>query len=630
MYMSQANPKFPFLLACLFFLLGMLPISAQVLPDSEEWFRQRVTKTEVMIPMRDGVRLFTSWYMPKDTSKTWPILLLRTPYGAERSAEGYNTYLLGQYAHLVEAGYIIAFQDVRGTKMSEGVFADIRPHNPNKTTSKDVDESSDTWDAIDWLVKHVPHNNGRVGVFGRSYPGFYAAMSLIDAHPALKCVSPQAPVTDWFIGDDFHHNGALCLVDAFSFFSGFGRPRPQPTRESKWGFPWPNEDNYQFFLDLGPVRNVKARYFADSIRFWNDMAEHPNYDAWWQARNPRPHLRNVKPAVLTVGGWFDAEDCFGALRTYEAIEKQNPASLSNRLIMGPWWHGQWSRDKGARLGNIHFGANTSDFYTPLEVQFFDYYLKDKDTLSLPEATIFLTGANEWRNFDAWPPKNAELKSLYFHPGGVLSFEPPAEATGFDEYISDPARPVPYTEDVHQGRTKEYMTDDQRFASRRPDVLAYQTGVLEEDITLTGPLTADLFVTTTGTDADFVVKLIDVFPDSLRSYPPNEKGVPMAGYQMLVRGEVMRGRFRNSFENPEPFVPGEVTEVKFELPDVGHTFLKGHRIMIQIQSTWFPLIDLNPQKFVDIYHCGPEDFVKATHRVFREAGRASHVKINIIK
>lgn len=594
------------------------------------WFRERLTKHEVMTPMRDGVKLFTSYYMPKDLSKKYPILMIRTPYNSESSAESFSR-LLPSVAHLVDAGYILVFQNVRGRLMSEGDFEDVRPHNPDKKTSKDVDESSDAYDAIDWAVKNIPHNNGRVGIFGISYPGFYASLSLIDAHPALKAVSPQAPVTDWFMGDDFHHNGAFFMLDAVSFFYGFGRPRALPTRKSFWGFSWPNEDNYKFFLDMGTVRNITERYFGDTIKFWNDAMTHPNYDEFWQARNPRPHLKNVKPAVLTVGGWFDAEDCFGALRTYEAIEKQNPGSLSNRLVMGPWSHGQWARDnKADRLGNVYFGQLTGPFFKDLERRFFDFYLKDEGDMDIAEATVFLTGANEWRHFDAWPPKNAVEKSLYFHPAGGLSFSAPDATGSFDEYIVDPMKPVPYTEDVHLDRTREYMTDDQRFASRRPDVMVYQTDILDENVTLAGPLTADLWVSTTGTDADYVVKLIDVFPDTLRQYPSNDKGVPMAGYQMLVRGEVMRGRFRNSFENPEPFVPGEVAQVRFELPDVGHTFQKGHRIMIQVQNTWFPLVDRNPQKFVDIYHCGEEDFQKATHRVYHQADKASRVVVKVVE
>ncbi len=563
------------------------------------WSEERLTKMEVYIPMRDGVRLFTSVYVPRDTSQTYPILLRRTPYNSEPRGEEIYTPRLSTDADLVEEGYILVFQDVRGRYMSEGEFMDVRPYNPDKKSEQDIDENSDTWDTIDWLVKNVPHNNGRVGISGISYPGFYATMSLPEAHPALKAVSPQAPVTNWFIGDDFHHNGAFFL-----------------------------------FLDLGPVKNVEAKFFGDSIQFWSEVMDHPDYDDWWKARDPLPHLKNIEPAVLVVGGWFDAEDLFGPLNVYKAIETQSPATTENRLLMGPWFHGQWAFDEGDNLGNVHWGDNTSDLYDDIEHRFFNYYLKDEGTLDLAEATVYDTGALEWLEFETWPPGDVVEKELYFHPGGQLSFSPPTAAESYDEYVADPMRPVPYTEDVHLRRTREYMTDDQRFAARRPDVMVYESEVLTEPVTLTGPIVADLFVSTTGTGADYVVKLIDVFPDSfpdsLGDYPSNDKSVPMEGYQMLVRGEVLRGRYRNSFEVPEPFVPGEVTSVRFELPDVAHTFQPGHRIMIQVQNSWFPLVDRNPQTFVNIYEADEDDFQKATHRIYHDAERPSGVRVSVLE
>ncbi len=608
-----------------------LLLQAQPRPaeGSAEWIRERLDKKEVYITMRDGVRLFTSIYTPKDTSQSYPVLITRTPYNIEGGGpESINRHLF-QRTNLIKEGYIFVFQDVRGKYMSEGTFMDIRPYQPNKGP-KETDESSDTYDLIDWVVKNVPRNNGRAGIFGVSYPGFYSTMAMIDAHPALKAVSPQAPVTDWFIGDDFHHNGAFFLLDAFSFYSSFGRPRPEPTRVGKPGFPFPVQDNYRFFLDVGPIKNVREQYFGDTIQFWNELMSHPNLDAFWKARNPRPHLKDIKPAVLTVGGWFDAEDCFGALRVYEAVEKQNPQNAHNRLLMGPWSHGQWSNGVAKNLGNIHWGFNTGEKYKELETRFFRHYLKEPSGESLPEATVFITGANRWAEFPTWPPQNVGVKNLYFQPGGALSFDKPSAVNGYREYVSDPANPVPYTEDVHLGRTAEYMTDDQRFADRRPDVASYQTAVLLEDITLTGPLNADLWVSTTGTDADFVVKLIDVFPDSSSQPQGMETGVPLSGYQMLVRGEVLRGRFRNSFESPEPFTPGKITRVRFELPDVAHTFKKGHRIMIQVQNSWFPLVDRNPQKFVDIYSCSESDFQKATQRIYHSAANPSSVKVMVLQ
>ncbi len=597
---------------------------------SPEWSAERLTKTEVYIPMRDGVRLFTSFYVPKDTSRTYPILLRRTPYNSEPRGEDGYTPRLAIDADLVEEGYILAFQDVRGRYMSEGEFMDVRPYNPDKQSEQDIDENSDTWDTIDWLIKNVPHNNGSVGISGISYPGFYATMSLPDAHPALKAVSPQAPVTNWFIGDDFHHNGAFFLMDGFRFYSSFGRPRPEPTREQLSGFEFPNQDNYEFFLELGPIKNVEAKFFGDSIRFWSEVMDHPDYDDWWKARDPLPHLKDIEPAVLVVGGWFDAEDLFGPLNVYKAIETQSPPTTENRLLMGPWFHGQWAFDEGDNLGNVHWSDNTSDLYDDIELRFFNYYLKDEGTLDLAEATMYDTGALEWLEFETWPPAGIAEKELYFHAGEGLSFSPPTSAESYDEYVADPMRPVPYTEDVHQRRTREYMTDDQRFAARRPDVMVYESEILTEPVTLAGPIVADLFVSTTGTDADYVIKLIDVFPDSLRDYPSNDKSVPMAGYQMLVRGEVLRGRYRNSFETPEPFVPDEVTSVRFEIPGVMHTFEPGHRIMIQVQNSWFPLVDRNPQTFVNIYEADEEDFQKATHRIYHDAERPSSVKVSVLE
>jgi uncharacterized protein len=624
--------RFSILLFSVFFLNHWSLAQDSFNPErgSQAWLKERLDKKEVYIPVRDGVKLFTSIYTPKNATGDYPIIMVRTPYNVEGTGpEGYSRYL-ERNVQLIEEGYIFAFQDVRGKYMSEGEYMDVRPYNPGKSSSMDIDEASDTYDAIDWLVKNVPHNNGRAGIFGISYPGFYSTMSLIDAHPALKAVSPQAPVTNWFIGDDFHHNGAFFLMDAFDFYSSFGKPRPVPTREEQAWFVYPCEDNYDFFLRLGPVKNSQKACFGDTIKFWNDLLSHPDYDDFWKARNPLPHLKNTTPAVLTVGGWFDAEDCWGPQHVYAAIEKQNPASHSNRLMIGPWYHGQWASDAGEHLGNVYWGSETSKKYKEAELRFFNYYLKDKGQMSLPEASIFVTGTNEWRSFDQWPPRNTAEKTLYFHKNGKLNFSAPAGSEGFDEYMADPMKPVPYTDYVHLDRTREYMTDDQRFAARRPDVMVYESDVLTEDITLTGPVWANLVVSTTGTGADYVVKLIDVFPDDPEYFPFYENGVPMAGYQMLVRGEIMRGRYRNSFENPEPFIPNEAAEVKFELPAVAHTFKKGHRIMVQVQNSWFPLADRNPQKFVNIYECDESDFQKATHRIFHDAQRPSNIRVMVLE
>lgn len=596
--------------------------------DWEAWAMTQLDKQEVYIGMRDGVRLFTSVYTPKDTTKQYPILMIRTPYCVECGGpEKYSRYLENN-RQLIEAGYIFAFQDVRGKFMSEGEYVDIRPHIPNKKSKTDIDEASDTYDSIDWLLANVRGNNGRVGVFGISYPGFYSTTAIMSGHPALRAVSPQGPVTNWFIGDDFHHNGAFFMMDAFRFYSAFGRPRPEPTRSWAGGFEFPNQDNYQFFLELGAIKNSRDVWFSDTIQFWNDVFAHPDYDDFWKARDPLQHLHHVRPAVLTVGGWFDAEDSWGPQHVYWAIEKNNPG-ISNRLLMGPWYHGQWSRDPGSNLGNIHWGEETAKKYKEMELKFFNYYLKDEGKMDLPEATLYVTGENEWRAFETWPPQGMQEKTLYFQPNGKLSFTPSANG-GFDEYVSDPMKPVPYTEDVGLARTREYMTDDQRFASRRPDVMVYQTEPLTEDVTIAGPITPDLWVSTTGTDADYVVKLIDVFPDDLKDYPTTECGPPMPGYQMMVRGDIIRGRYRNSFESPEAFKPGQATKVKFEMPGVAHTFKKGHRIMVQVQNSWFPLVDRNPQKFVNIYECSDEDFQKATHRIYFSEGKASGVKVMVLE
>jgi uncharacterized protein len=602
-------------------IFGRNPIAA------DDTLQQKYDKQEVYITMRDGIKLFTSIYTPKNRSVQHPILLTRTPYNIEPGGpEKFNTQIYSRYA---EEEYIMVFQDVRGRYMSEGQFEDIRPVVPVKKSNKDIDETTDTWDTVDWLINNVENNNGKVGIFGVSYPGFYSTMGIINSHPAVKAVSPQAPVAAWFIGDDVHHNGAFFLQDCFNFYYSFGRPRQALTRAGNPGFKYPVPDNYEFFLSLGPIKNIATRYFGDSIKFWNDAFAHPDYDSFWKARDPQQYLKSITPAVMTVGGWFDAEDLYGTLHTYEAIESQNPSTTKNYLIMGPWSHGQWAFGEGKNIGNIYWGFDANNKFIEVEESFFKYYLKGEGNFDLAEAEIFITGSNEWRDFATWPPKNVVAKDLFFHTGEAASFEAPVSKTGFDEYCSDPLNPVPYTEDVHTRRTNAYMIDDQRFASRRPDVMTYQTSILTQDITLTGPLTADLFVSTTGTDADYIVKLVDVFPPDTISVNPDNK-YPLGGYQMLVRAEVFRGRYRNSFEKPEPFVPGKVTEVKYELPDVAHTFKKGHRIMIQVQNSWFPLVDRNPQKFVNIYKCSESDFQKATQRIYYDADHPSHIKVNILQ
>jgi len=604
------------------------------------WVRDNYTKKELYITMRDGVKLFTAIYLPKDATEKHPILINRTPYSCSPYGEqNFSASLwVRHWRYYARENYIMVIQDVRGRFMSEGEFVDIRPFNPDKKTDKDVDEASDTYDTIDWLIKNISNNNGNVGVFGISYPGFYSTMAALSGHPALKAVSPQAPVTDWFKGDDFHHNGVLFIMDAFAFYAGgFGYPRPIPTTSGHGSsLKWPTNDNYQTYLQTGALKNFMA-LTADSIKFWKDLYAHPNRDAWWEARNPRNFVGDIKPAMLVVGGLFDAEDCFGAWNLYKAIETKNPSSHFNKLVMGPWFHGQWSTSDGTHLGNVQFGSNTSFSYqNNIEIPFFNYYLKGKGDISqISEANIFLSGANEWKHFSQWPPAESESKAIYLQGNGKLSWNRSAAKNTYDEYISDPSHPVPYTEDVHFDRTREYMTDDQRFASRRTDVLTYETEILNDDLTLTGVVTADLKVSISSTDADFVVKLVDVFPDDFKYENATKQNsgretYPMGGYQMLVRGEIMRGKFRNSFSNPEPFTPNKVEEVKFDLPDVAHTFKKGHRLMIQVQSSWFPLGDRNPQKFMNIYEANDNDFQKATIRIYHDETNTSNIVLPVLK
>ncbi len=634
-----------YLISFSFFLLCAIGVKAQ--NTDSIWVRENYYKVEKMIPMRDGVKLFTALYIPKDSSIRHPILMNRTPYSCTPYGEDkFNPRLYASYwINYLKEGYIIAIQDVRGRWMSEGTFEDVRPFNPNKK-DKEIDEASDTYDAIEWMTNNIASNNKRVGVFGISYPGFYSTMAALSNHPALKAVSPQAPVTDWFMGDDFHHNGVFMLMDGFSFYSGFGKPRPVPTTVGPQGYKIPSQDNYDFYLKTGAIKNFTA-LMGDSIAFWKDLMNHPNLDAWWKARNPRNFVTGVKPAMLIVGGLFDAEDCFGAWELYKAIEARSK-NTDNRLVMGPWFHGGWGgRGDGSFLGNVRFGSRTSEYYQKnIEIPFFNFYLKLKGTVrDIPEANIFFSGENEWRRLNTWPPENIETKNLYVRWDGSLSFDNPAakikpedrskRPAAFSEYISDPSHPVPYTEDVHLGRTREYMTDDQRFASRRPDVVSFSSAVLNEDVTLAGPLVADLKVSISTTDADFVVKLIDVFPDDFTYNDSlmgkgNGKDYPMGGYQMLVRGEIMRGKFRNSFEKPEPFVPSAITTVKYTLPDVAHTFKKGHKIMIQVQSSWFPIADRNPQTFTDIYHCDDKDFQKASIKIYHDMSNQSKFVLPVMK
>jgi len=595
-------------LAGIIVLAACLPVRVAAQDTVNTWVREHYTRRDVMIPMRDGARLFSTIWTPRDSSQRWPILLTRTPYATDRFLS-----VFGPGPTFGPEGFIIVYQDVRGRYQSEGEFVNIRPYLPDKMGTQ-VDEASDTWDTITWLLANVAGNNGRVAQYGVSYLGFYTTMGILSGHPALVAASPQAPVTDWFIGDDFHHNGAFFLMDGFGFMSGFGVPRPAPTTRHERGYDT-GPDGYRFHLAAGALPNYNARLLRNGIPFWNEMMAHPTYDAWWAARSPLQYLRNVKPATMVVGGWYDHEDLWGTLAVYHAIEKQNPGAR-NTLVMGPWYHGQWWFEPGTGLGDVAFGQETSTFYHEnIELPFYNCLLKDRCDKPLAEAWVFETGRNRWHGLDSWPPSGVTPTAFRLGSRGRLS--PSASAAGtFAEYVSDPAHPVPYYgAAITRGYAREYMNADQRFAWSRPDVASWVTEPLESDVTIAGPIQARLSVSTTGTDADWIVKLIDVWPEDAPAPSPNPRGVVMAGYQEMVRAEVMRGKFRNSYAKPEPFVPGKATPVNFTLQDAFHTFRKGHRIMVQVQSSWFPLVDRNPQQFLNIYAAKDADFRKATQRIY---------------
>ncbi len=613
----------------------------QMSPTSlAEYIKANYTKREVSIPVRDGVKLFTAIYEPKDKSNKYPILLNRTPYTVSPyGAENYKS-LIGPNELFAKEGYIFVYQDVRGRWMSEGTFEDVRPDIDNKT-SKDIDESTDAFDTIEWLTKNVDNNNGKVGTYGISYPGFYVSAGSIDSHPALKACSPQAPVSDWFKGDDMHHNGALFLAQNYSFFNGFGQNRPTPINNQSYIKPmnWRTQDGYNYYLGLGGLKETSDNYekqLGTRIKFWDDMMAHPNYDDWWKARNILPKLKNIGCATMTVGGWYDDEDLYGALETYRHIEKQNP-NIFNVLVVGPWFHGGWERSEGDWLGTAYFNEKTSLYYREkIELPFFNHFLKDKgDTANIKELNLFDTGANKWSNTD----KVLQTKemSLYLSENGFATFDQPktkkTSAKQYNEYVSDPMKPVPYTQKITLNYPRDFMTEDQRFVANRQDVLVYQTDVLSDDITVSGDIKNELVVSSSGTDADFIVKIIDVFPDDYKFpegvKPPETSAYSVFnpnGYQMLLRGEPMPARFRNSFEKPEPLKSNERTNINFTMPAIQHTFKKGHRIMVQIQSTWFPLVARNPQKFMPNYKLATQaDFQKATQSVYHN----SQIKLPIV-
>ncbi len=603
------------LLASLLSILSLTVFAQNQAADSL-YVREHYEKQEMTFTMRDGVKLFANVYLPKDQSKQYPVLLKRTPYSVAPYGSDAVPASLGPSPYLMRDGYIFVYEDVRGRYRSEGQYDNMRP---NRDSEDEIDESSDTYDTIEELLKKLgDRTNGNVGQWGISYPGFYTIAGAVDAHPALKASSPQAPISDFFF-DDFHHHGAF-LQSYWRTFPVFGVQHESPVDTSWYNIVDMGEDAYQFHKDLGPLKNSEEHY-ADNF-FWQQVTEHPNYDTFWQERSILPHLENIDHAIMTVGGWFDAEDLYGPLNIYKTVERNNPGTF-NMLVMGPWSHGDWAREKGTQaVGNIYFGDSISTFYQrEIEYPFFTHFLKDGEAPQLPDAYLYDTGIKEWKKFDAWPPTDAPRYTFTFREGEALQpdqliiGEEADESLSF-EYTSDPAHPVPFTEDVKVTFTpRKFMTDDQRFAARRPDVLTFVTEPLTDDLTLMGEIMAKLKVSTSGTDADWVVKLIDVMPPDAEDSPTMQDHLQMADYQMLVRSEVFRGRFRDSYETPKPFEADRITDVSFPLQDVLHTFKQGHSVMIQIHSTWFPYIDRNPQKYVDnIFEADAEDFQVATMRV----------------
>ena len=596
----------------------------------EDFLQENYDKSEHMVPMRDGVRLYTIVYVPKDRSREYPVMLLRTPYSIGPYAIDRFRTPLGPTAEFDREGYIYVFQDVRGKFRSEGEFEVIKPLSRDRPGSPDTDESTDNYDAIEWALEYLPNDNGRVGQWGISYPGWQTVMGMVDRHPALLASSPQASPSDMFLGDDWHHNGAFRIMYAFSWLSSNARTRVGPTESRSDGFDYGTPWGYEFFLEAGSAADIDEKYFHGDVIPWNDFMEHGTYDNYWKRQNALLHLDGIDHAVLNVAGWFDTEDFYGPMSIYRTIEEMNPRNRST-LAVGPWLHGGWRSMTGESLGCIEFDHPTSiDFQEQLQFPFFEYHLKDKGEWEAQEAVVFQTGRNEWSSFDRWPPPGVQLTNLYLRENGMLSLEEPEESEGNvgDRYVSDPNHPVPFSAEIHTSLGHLWKVEDQRFASTRPDVLTYVSEPLTEDLTIAGPILANIFVSTTGTDSDWIVKLIDVYP---RNAPQSTScDVPMGGFQMHVAGEIMRGKFRNSFENPEPMVPGQVTRIDIDLKDRFHTFRVGHRIMVHVQSSWFPAYDRNPQTFVDIYHAQPEDYQMATQTVYRSAENPSRLVLGVMR
>ena len=605
----------------------VLTLCAAVVPtgarQADESIANRFTVDDVMVPARDGVRLHARIFRPKDQREPLPIIMQRTPYGVGNAQAKFTSYLKA----LAEDGYIFVFEDIRGKFGSEGTFVMQRPARaPGDTTT--LDEGTDTYDTIDWLLKNVPANNGRVGMLGVSYDGWTTIMAAIEPHPALKAISPQASPADMFLGDDFHHNGAFRLSYGFEYAA------MMETGKNVEQFKFDRPDTYDWYLALGPLDNANRKYLHEKIPTWNDFVLHPNYDGFWTRQTMVPHLREVKVPTLNVAGWWDQEDFYGPIRIYDALEQNDPRGI-NHLVVGPWNHGGWSRGSGDRLGPVEFGSATAEYFRDqIQAPWFAFFLKDRGRLDLPEALTFEAGTNRWRRWDAWPPKaEAHDRNLYFSDSRSLSFDKPptSPAKAFDSYVSDPANPVPYRHRPIEptyfpggSRWPTWLVEDQRFVEGRPDVLSLKGQVLDSDLSIAGEVVADLFAATTGTDADWIVKLIDAYPDS---YPAKPE---LAGYELMVSNEVFRGHFYGGFDRPTPIPANQVREYRFSLHTQNYTFLKGHRLMVQVQSSWFPIIDRNPQTFAkNFFQARAADFRKATERVYRSAEYPSHVTLPVV-
>ena len=631
--------KFSILVFLFFLLTSFVNLSAFGIDD--KWLADNYSKREVMIPMRDGISLFTAIYEPLENKSrsgiedsAAPLIMMRTPYSVGPYGQlGFSSNLRKKFRPYLERGYVVVLQNVRGRFLSEGVYENIRPFMPDKELSQ-TDEASDTYDTVEWLLHNV-YFNGSVGVTGVSYPGFYATLAALSGHPAVKAVSPQAPILDWYMGDDAHHNGVLMLADTYSFGGGFYRYQKNPATVAPPTAAQSEGDLYSFFMHNRTFKEV-TETFSDTLSFWNEIRRHPDYDDFWKARTPAPHLKDIKPAVLVVGGSFDTDDCYGAINTFKLIKEQSPAT-DLHFIYGPWYHGGWHNVRYTNLGQVWFGEGFSEYYiSNLEYPFFSYYLEGKGEKPEP-VYVMPSGVQDagWETYDTWPPKASGTLSLYFSDNGVLSYSLPDNKKSFSEYISDPARPVPYYWKAQKSRNRDYMCADQRFASSRPDVLTFSTEVLEDTLKVEGPVTVRIYCETTGSDMDIVVKLIDVYPDDF-AYPSEiaeklpDPDYMMGGYQMLVRGDVFRARYRKGFERPVPMRPGKAELICFDMPDVAHWFLPGHKVMVQIQSSWFPLIDMNPQRFIaNIYDSEESDYTKTAIRAYHQRNMPSCIELHVV-